>query len=195
MQQTKIMLEHVKKYDIGKDIDTKSNDASQFSCVSLINTKKSYCIKNQRCAFDKEDNVTMKNTSVNLNMKPTNVKSKVSFSMVEVRIYPFTLGDNPVAHNGLPLTISWDYSKKITMSLNMFECLREPIRKTVRRELKITHERKILLLKNAGFSMVDIEQVKQEMNKIRKSRKRTIRVESYKRIFRDIFSNEFFFHI
>jgi len=151
-----------------------------------ISSKETYNFKKKSTSCNKASNVIMKNIS--MDMDTNRVQPKVSFSMVEIRIYPCTLGDNPAAKNGVPLTLSWDYTRKISMSLDMFEFFREPIRKSCRNELKISYERKTILLKEAGFSIVDIKFVKREMDKIRKSREKTRRVEYCKRLFQNLFN-------
>lgn len=107
--------------------------------------------------------------------KTEKLQNKVSFSSVEVRSYPLILGDNP-GGDGIPLTLSWEYSNKFSLSLDRFEYLRQsrhPRKKNVD-ELKMNPNRRHIYAKYAGFSNEDITQVMIETNKIRKSRRRTI---------------------
>jgi len=100
--------------------------------------------------------------------------SKVSFSKVEIRCYPMILGDNPGVDNGVPITLSWEYSRPITVSLNLHEYLRQSNRNSMN-PTRLSAEWRHDYVIDAGFTIKDIIQVKKEINYIKLSRKRVVR--------------------
>lgn len=90
--------------------------------------------------------------------KATMKKPKVSFSQVQVRMYPITLGDNPGGFEGPPLQLSWDYFTLGESSVEAFE--RHRVRPKYQRRsmhaLWITPQRRFGLLLQAGFSKNEI---------------------------------------
>jgi hypothetical protein len=90
--------------------------------------------------------------------KATMKKRKVSFSQVQVRMYPITLGDNPGGFEGPPLQLSWDYFTLGKSSVEEFE--RHRVRPKYQRRsmhaLWITPQRRFGLLLQAGFSKNEI---------------------------------------
>merc|ERR1711983_265250 len=127
-------------------------------------------IENETTSLDMNQNET---TSLNMNQKHDNLTKQVSFSSVEVRCYPITLGHNP-GGDGLPISLCWDYSNKLSMPLNQFEHLRESQRKD-KDGLVLTLDKRFDLIIDAGFSIADIQKVMMEMTEIQRSRMKTMR--------------------
>ena len=56
-------------------------------------------------------------------------KKRVSFSDIEVVELPMILGDHPACRDGLPVCTSWKHSDRYSLSLDLFEQTRSPMRR------------------------------------------------------------------
>merc|ERR1719410_3347219 len=109
-----------------------SNDSYSFSEVNDNKSKINSGITHQSNKSNENNDFKKKeNTSMLMNINVNNfltTQPKVSFSSVEVRCYDMILDNNP-GKDGSDLTLSLDYSKAYSMSLDKFESLRKPKRK------------------------------------------------------------------
>lgn len=117
-----------------------------------------------------------------MSSKPVAVKKgktqpKVSFSSVQVRMYPITLGHNPGGQGGPPLSISWNYTSLGNATVDDFEEHRNKPQYH-RRQLKSLHispRRRVSLLRKAGFSDKQIMEASREAAKERERRNDSFR--------------------
>jgi len=56
-------------------------------------------------------------------------KKKVCFDDVQIREFAMIMGDNPAVSKGAPVQIDWKYQHEDAMDLEMFEHLRQPVRR------------------------------------------------------------------
>lgn len=118
-----------------------------------------------------KDQTTTTTTTSNNAKKPKN--KRVTFNVIEVREHPRILGDNPSAKKGPPLSIGWyrpSTGRVLIYSVDEYERRRESERnKSVLILSPI--ERQRMLLREAGVTPSEIFAARQEVSKIRKSRR------------------------
>jgi hypothetical protein len=78
--------------------------------------------------------------------------SQVRFSHVQIREYPIGIGDNPSCIKGVPISMEMKHSHEQTVNVN--EHCRRPKRTLI--ELKISSLDRVRMLKDAGFSVHQI---------------------------------------
>jgi hypothetical protein len=93
--------------------------------------------------------------------------SQVRFSHVQIREYPIAIGDNPSCINGVPISMEMKHSQEQTIDVN--EHCRRPKRTLI--ELKIRSLDRVRMLKDAGFSVHQID-----------AAIRTVKVDRFRRI-------------
>ena len=99
---------------------------------------------------------------------------KVSFSNVQVRMYPVTLGISPGGVAGPPLSLSWQYTSLGKASVDDFELHRTQCKRRPYRELHISPTRRVALLRSAGFSDAEIYQAAHEAAQDRLERRQSL---------------------
>ena len=102
-------------------------------------------------------------------------KTRVSFNNVEIIELPYTVGDGP-ATGGAPLTIGWEPVDRSIFDLNIFEKYRTRSRRHTS-ALRLTPERRRLLLLKNGHSLSEISCGEQEAMKLRKERFMALRMQ------------------
>lgn len=95
----------------------------------------------------------------------------VTFTDVSVREYPFCLGDNPATIIGAPLTIEWEAQSEGKLSLDDYETSRPDRRRSD--ELRIPAFVREEMLRNNGYSRLDIQKGVRDANIARNRRKRS----------------------
>lgn len=95
----------------------------------------------------------------------------VSFAEVQVREYPFCLGDNPSVMIGAALTIDWQAQSEAALSLDDYEASRPERRRS--EELRIPSFVREEMLRTSGYSRLDIQKGVKTVNIARNRRKRT----------------------
>ena len=95
----------------------------------------------------------------------------VTFTDVEVREYPICLGDNPSVLIGAPLTIAWEAQSEGKLSIDDYETSRPDRRCS--EELRIPSFVREEMLRNNGYSRMDIQRGVKDVNVARNRRKRT----------------------
>jgi hypothetical protein len=93
-------------------------------------------------------------------------KSCVSFGDVRVRTHSVTLGDNPAVTTGLPLALDWDHVDSNSYNLEDFEK-----RKRRTRVMRIPVEEREARLREMGHSKDSLDEISQEIEKIKTSRR------------------------
>jgi hypothetical protein len=102
-------------------------------------------------------------------------KSKVSFADVQVRAYPIIPGHNPGGHDGPPLSLSFEYKNLGRTTVENFEANRRRVVRRPFRDLRITAERRVRLLRAAGYSDKEIVAATREAARDRKNRTESYR--------------------
>ena len=109
-------------------------------------------------------------------------KRKVSFSTVEIRYHEVMLGDNPQCHCGPPIQVRWQHFASKTVNLDNFEKWRRDHRRHGQRQLFISPtQRHLLLIKNGTYKSKEINDAIEEIEKIKKQRKKSITSLKWKR--------------
>ena len=115
-----------------------------------------------------------KDAKVSVNSKAT--KSKVSFSEVQVRMYPVTIGISPGGVSGPPLSLSWNYTSLGRATVEDFEKHRKDphFKRRNLRDMHISVPRRIALLRSAGFTDKQIYEAAREAAKVRLERRKSV---------------------
>ena len=109
-------------------------------------------------------------------------KKSVSFSVVEIRRYPVTLGDNPSCNNGPPIQIDWEYIELPSIPLNASELFhRERSRGGSPVSTISAKERLDILRVDAGFSSMKIILAVSEVERIRRNRRESMNITAAER--------------
>lgn len=90
-----------------------------------------------------------------ISLSPSKETKGVTFSVVEVKEYPYTIGSNPSVSGGIPLTVEWDSSHFVQVPIDEHERIRVPERRNMV-ELKIPKDIRIDMLLNAGHTIKEI---------------------------------------
>lgn len=86
---------------------------------------------------------------------PSNETKGVTFSVVELKEYPYTIGSNPSVSGGIPLTVEWESCHFVQVPIDEHERIRVPERRSMV-ELKIPKDIRIDMLLNAGHTIKEI---------------------------------------
>ena len=93
---------------------------------------------------------------------------QVSFDNVTIRSYHMEIGDNPYCSIGPPIGLSWEFDEESTIDLDEYECERKPRRE--QRHLVLSYYRRRDILRNAGFSEMEIKTAAASAARIRRRR-------------------------
>lgn len=109
--------------------------------------------------------------------EPTQEKKKkkksVRFSTVNIREYHICLGDNPSVARGAPISLDWHYEEEISIDLNVYE--QHTIKREHNEEFKRPSLERLHLLKDIGYSRLEILEATRQVEKIRHQRFQTRR--------------------
>ena len=99
----------------------------------------------------------------------------VSFTVVEVREYPRILGDSPSVSSGPPISISWKYDEKATLSVPVeeWERIRDGDRRT-KQEIRVPEDIRRAWLIDAGYSGFEMQRVINDIAKDKKHRRSSL---------------------
>lgn len=95
-------------------------------------------------------------------------KNNVRFGSVLRRDYDIILGDHPSSSFGIPLTIGWDYTEYEPLDIDAYEFHRPPRRSI--RDMQLSRYQKLQLLLQAGFTTVDINRNRKQVNRAQRNR-------------------------
>mmetsp|Transcript_3986 Transcript_3986/g.6135 ORF Transcript_3986/g.6135 Transcript_3986/m.6135 type:complete len:162 (+) Transcript_3986:153-638(+) len=82
------------------------------------------------------------------------VSRRTSFTTISVREYEQCLGDCPATQEGAPISLSWNYEEKESISLDEYEEARKPRRRRSELVLGVMERRQKLI--NAGSSFLEV---------------------------------------
>jgi hypothetical protein len=82
------------------------------------------------------------------------VKS-VSFGTVEIREYPFTIGDHPSVHGGVPLTMEWHYNTETVKIMSVYD-LDPSLSHRKEDNLVLSSWERARILKDLGFTKLQL---------------------------------------
>eukprot|EP00956_Cyclotella_meneghiniana_P029240 scaffold70262_cov88-Cyclotella_meneghiniana.AAC.5 len=134
---------------------------------SLKRTESNSCLKS---SIKSTDSIHSINTTSSSNNKLK--RNNVSFTSLEIRSYPMTLGDAPTS-TGPPITLDWDYdpTQSEVVTIDHYERHKTP-RAKHEMFMPASH-RQYLLMREAGVSRSAIKSAVKEARKIAKERERT----------------------
>ena len=134
---------------------------------SLKRTESSNGLKS---SIKSTDSIHSINTTSSSNNKLK--RNNVSFTSLEIRSYPMTLGDAPTS-TGPPITLDWDYdpTQSEVVTIDHYERHKTP-RAKHEMFMPASH-RQYLLMREAGVSRSAIKSAVKEARKIAKERERT----------------------
>ena len=96
----------------------------------------------------------------------------VSFGYINIREYKNELGDNPSCSDGPAITISWNYCDALTFDVEEFEEKRPPRRSN--QQMIIPSSTRIDILTEVGYSLKDIIEAVEAINKCKRLRKKSL---------------------
>ena len=114
----------------------------------------------------------------------------VSFSLLDIKTFPMTLGNNPCATSGPPVMLDWESKPTFerVVSLDEYERSRSPRR--TRKMLKLSYrDRKGILEGQQGFTAEEVNQAWAEAIKIRQQRNETLRRSSLMHTWDDVWES------
>jgi hypothetical protein len=82
------------------------------------------------------------------------MSNQISFADIEIREYPYVLGDNPACSAGVPLTIGWKPQATSIHDVDVYEYARKSERK--RKTPKISVQKRAQILLSSGYSLEQI---------------------------------------
>jgi len=156
-------------------------------CLSPLKTTRS--VRRNKCGpiLKKPSLNSTTSTSTNTNTKEeiisddnpldNNVPQRnlsASFSTIQIREYPITLGNNPGGLKGPPITLEWkhDDEKTLVISLEDYEKTRPPRRDES--DLYIPEYLRRWRLLEKGFTMKEMQKAASDAKSTRQQRKKTI---------------------
>ena len=107
-------------------------------------------------------------------------EKSVKFSDLEIRSYPYRIGNHPDCIRGVPLSIEWKYFDKHLTSIDDYEDTHPPRRQIVNLIIPAPERKRILL--STGYSVHDIHEAMLEASKSRQQRRLTIALAELKTI-------------
>jgi hypothetical protein len=96
------------------------------------------------------------------------MSNQVSFGDIEIREYPYVLGDNPACSSGAPLTIGWKAQQAYTLDVDVYEFSRKGERK--RKTPKVSVQKRAQILLSSGYSLEQIGASVMLVDEIKKMR-------------------------
>jgi hypothetical protein len=95
----------------------------------------------------------------------------VHFHEIEIALYPVQIGDNPTA-DGVPISLGWVVDEIHSFSLDDYESSKPEPRS--RAEFLMPAQVRRDMLENLGFTAIEMFNAVQELNKIKRSRQKSI---------------------
>jgi len=111
----------------------------------------------------------------NLSDYTAELKPSTSFSTLEIREYPITLGDNPGGAQGPPISLGWKHNKRRTQVIQLEEYEDKRPQRRSRKEMHMADDiRRCRLIREKGVSAKDINKATKAANSVRRQRRKTI---------------------
>lgn len=113
-------------------------------------------------------------------------QSSVRFSTVQIREYPIEIGDNPSGDSGPPITIGWDHTREMEVSVDHNEAYgynadeqsiasdNKRIKRNIH-SLHLSHLKRMCKLHHSGYSSKEIGAATKAANHERKKREDTLK--------------------
>ena len=95
---------------------------------------------------------------------------RVSFTQIRVNTHYLTLGDNPCAHDGPPLSIEWGSCNEETLTVEDYEAIKNRYGWDSRAVGRFPGCERTRILRARGFERKELKKVKKEMKRIQRSR-------------------------
>jgi hypothetical protein len=108
-------------------------------------------------------------------------KKSPRFATVTIYEFQLSIGDNPAAREGCPISLSAKCVHKETMDVNVFELLREGKRRKSK-NLYLPVEDRAAMLLSRGYSLDKIVKRVLEMDEIKKSRSESLKMGGLQRM-------------
>jgi hypothetical protein len=105
----------------------------------------------------------------------------VNFSTIEVRSYPMIMGDAPSVSLGPPLTIDWEHQDVEEYDVSDYEKAKP--KKRSKAEMLVPAEVREAWLRDQGYAWSEMEEVRKEINCIKKRRSATISQQRWQPLF------------
>ena len=140
---------------------------STSSCLSNYNF-----LEDKRILLDGDlDTLSSSNSTIETYCEDTKENRRVSFGRILIREFNIELGDNPSCSVGPPLTIGWQYYDVSSSDVDDFEETRPPRR--CKRQMIIPSSVRADILTDVGYSLKDILEVIDTIDKCKKLRKKS----------------------
>eukprot|EP00555_Chaetoceros_dichaeta_P011664 CAMPEP_0198267788 /NCGR_PEP_ID=MMETSP1447-20131203/34495_1 /TAXON_ID=420782 /ORGANISM="Chaetoceros dichaeta, Strain CCMP1751" /LENGTH=363 /DNA_ID=CAMNT_0043958531 /DNA_START=79 /DNA_END=1170 /DNA_ORIENTATION=- len=111
----------------------------------------------------------------NLHESASKIKPSTSFSTLEIREYPITLGDNPGGLHGPPIILGWEHNKRQTQVIPLEDYEEERPQRRSRKEMYMAdNTRRWRLHRERGLSIKEIDKATKEAKSVRRQRKKSI---------------------
>lgn len=99
-------------------------------------------------------------------------QKSVRFDTVEIREYPYVLGDNPSVSAGPPLSIGWEPQDEFTVGFDEYEA-GKPTRPRDIYEMRLDETLRLLILQSSGYTIEEIAQAAIDVRIIQHHREET----------------------
>lgn len=146
--------------DVSSSSDmNKSSTLRRCTSQSILKTSSSYIISD---GYERSSN--------SVKLKPS-----TSFSTLEIREYPITLGDNPGGAQGPPISLDWKHNKKHTQVVPLEDYEETRPQRRNRQEMHMPgNTRRWRLLREKGVSVKEIEKATKAADTVRRQRRKSV---------------------
>jgi hypothetical protein len=112
----------------------------------------------------------------------TTTKKSVTFDKVTLLEFPMELGDNPCCSRGIPVQLGWKAQAVSIHDIETFDMLRQPKKRSSRKKLIMSIEKRTKIVLNAGYSLNAIAEAALEVEAIRASRRACLKTQGWERM-------------
>ena len=110
--------------DIGSSFTTVASDYSDYSCSYSDISAEGVCGRGKSSMIFRTQHESLlfgptRKSDGNLQSLSLKRQAQVKFGTVEIRLYPYILGDSPSTSMGVPLSIDWAHSPEETTSMDL----------------------------------------------------------------------------
>ena len=99
----------------------------------------------------------------------SSLKRTVSFGKLQSREYSIALSDHPSCSYGPPVALGWEYTEQKAVPLEEYENTRSP-RRTMEQMVLSYNVRRYLLLKRAGYSTAELQEMETSVERVKRGR-------------------------
>lgn len=105
---------------------------------------------------------------------PAPIKPSTSFSTLEIREYPITLGDNPGGAHGPPISLDWKHNKRLTRVIALEDYEEKRSQRRSRQEMHMAGDIRMWRLRENGNSIKEISKASSAADSVRRQRRKSI---------------------